>query len=76
MLEFDIFNISAQNIDCGYTLEPPHTFLQCKQYSDGQFVSRSRGRHQADSHNITFCGRINTCSYSKKKDLVGNLEDM
>ena len=22
--KIDIFNISAQNIDCGYTLEPPH----------------------------------------------------
>ena len=21
---FDIFHISAQNIDCGYSLEPPH----------------------------------------------------
>ena len=22
--KFDIFHISAQNIDCGYSLEPPH----------------------------------------------------
>ena len=27
--DFDIFHISAQNIDCGYLLEPPHRY-PCK----------------------------------------------
>ena len=24
---FDMFHVSAQNIDCGYSLEPPRMFL-------------------------------------------------
>ena len=27
---FDIFNIFAQNIDCGYSLEPPHLCFEAK----------------------------------------------
>ena len=33
----DIFHIFAQNINCGYSLEPPH---QCGSYEYPQFMSR------------------------------------
>ena len=37
----DIFHISAQNIDCGYTLEPPHRGGS-NEYSQSLFLSRNK----------------------------------
>ena len=36
----DIFQISAQNIDCGYSLEPPHRGGS-KEYPQSMFLSRN-----------------------------------
>ena len=36
----DIFHISAQNIDCGYSLEPPHRGGS-KEYPQSMFLSRN-----------------------------------
>ena len=33
---YNIFHISAQNIDCGYSLEPPNEYPQC------MFLSRNK----------------------------------
>ena len=38
----DIFHISAQNIDCGYSLEPPYRGGSNK-YTQSMFFSRKRG---------------------------------
>ena len=35
----DIFHISAQNIDCGYSLEPPH-WGSSNEYPQSMFLSR------------------------------------
>ena len=35
----DIFHISAQNMDCGYSLEPPQVRLE---YSQFMFMSRNK----------------------------------
>ena len=37
----DIFHISAQNIDCGYSLEPPRRG-GCNEYPQSMFLSRNR----------------------------------
>ena len=37
----DIFHISAQNIDCGYSLEPPHRGGSNK-YPQSMFLSRNK----------------------------------
>ena len=37
----DIFNISAQNIDCGYSLEPPHRGGS-NEYPQSMFLSRNK----------------------------------
>ena len=37
----DIFQISAQNIDCGYSLEPPH-WGSSKEYPQTMFLSRNK----------------------------------
>ena len=36
----DIFHISAQNIDCGYSLEPPHRGGS-NEYPQSMFLSRN-----------------------------------
>ena len=36
----DIFHISAQNIDCGYTLEPPRR--GSNEYPQSMFLSRNK----------------------------------
>ena len=38
---FDIFLIFAQNIDCGYTLEPPHRGGS-KEYPQSMFWSKNK----------------------------------
>ena len=38
---FDIFHISAQNIDCGYSLEPPRRGSS-NEYPQSMFLSRNR----------------------------------
>ena len=38
---FDIFHISAQNIDCGYSLEPPRRGGS-DEYSQSMFLSRNK----------------------------------
>ena len=37
----DIFNISARNIDCGYSLEPPHRGGS-NEYPQSMFLSRNK----------------------------------
>ena len=37
----DIFHISAQNIDCGYTLEPPQ-WGSSNEYPQSVFLSRNK----------------------------------
>ena len=37
----DIFHISAQNIDCGYSLEPPHRGGS-NEYPQFMFLSRNK----------------------------------
>ena len=37
----DIFHISAQNIDCGYSLEPPH-WVGSNEYPQSMFLSRNK----------------------------------
>ena len=37
----DIFHISAQNIDCGYSLEPPHRGGS-NEYPQSMFLSRNK----------------------------------
>ena len=37
----DNFNISAQNIDCGYSLEPPHRGGS-NEYPQSMFLSRNK----------------------------------
>ena len=37
----DIFHISAQNIDCGYSLEPPR-WGSSNQYPQSMFLSRNK----------------------------------
>ena len=37
----DIFHISAQNIDCGFSLEPPHRGGS-NEYPQSMFLSRNR----------------------------------
>ena len=37
----DIFNVSAQNIDCGYSLEPPHRGGS-NEYPQSMFLSRNK----------------------------------
>ena len=37
----DIFHVSAQNIDCGYSLEPPHRGGS-NEYSQSMFLSRNK----------------------------------
>ena len=37
----DIFHISAQNIDCGYSLEPPHRGGS-NEYPQSMFLSRKK----------------------------------
>ena len=37
----DIFNISAQNIDCGYSLEPPR-WGGSNQYPQSMFLSKNK----------------------------------
>ena len=37
----DIFHISAQNIDCGYSLEPPQRGGS-KEYPQSMFLSRNK----------------------------------
>ena len=37
----DIFHISAQNIDCGYSLEPPRR-CSSNEYPQSMFLSRNR----------------------------------
>ena len=37
----DIFHISAQNIDCGYSLEPPHRGGS-KEYPQSMLLSRNK----------------------------------
>ena len=37
----DIFHISAQNIDCGYLLEPPHQGAS-NEYPQSMFLSRNK----------------------------------
>ena len=41
MKNCDIFLIFAQNIDCGYTLEPPHGGSSNK-YSQSMFYSKNK----------------------------------
>ena len=38
---FDIFHISAQNIDCGYSLEPPRRGGS-NEYPQSMFLSRNK----------------------------------
>ena len=38
---FDIFHISAQNIDCGYSLEPPRRGGS-NEYPQSMFMSRNK----------------------------------
>ena len=40
----DIFHISAQNIDCGYSLEPPHRGGS-NEYPQSMFLSRNNKNH-------------------------------
>ena len=37
----DLFHISAQNIDCGYSLEPPHR-SGSNEYPQYMFLSRNK----------------------------------
>ena len=37
----DSFHVSAQNIDCGYSLEPPHRGGS-NEYSQSMFLSRNK----------------------------------
>ena len=37
----DIFHIAAQNIDCGYSLEPPHRG-DYNEYPQSMFLSRNK----------------------------------
>ena len=39
--KFDIFHISAQNIDCGYSLEPPRRGGS-NEYRQSMFLSRNK----------------------------------
>ena len=41
MKNYDIFHISAQNIDCGYSLEPPHRGGS-NEYPQSMFLSRNK----------------------------------
>ena len=41
MKNSDIFHISAQNIDCGYTLEPPR-WGGSNEYPQSMFLSRNK----------------------------------
>ena len=45
----DIFHISAQNIDCGYSLEPPRPTFICTLYF--LFLLKYK---KASSHNLCF----------------------
>ena len=40
LIKIDIFHISAQNIDCGYSLEPPRCGGS-NEYPQSMFVSRN-----------------------------------
>ena len=40
-IKTDIFHISAQNIDCGYTLEPPRRGSS-NEYPQSKFLSRNK----------------------------------
>ena len=41
MKNSDIFHISAQNIDCGYSLEPPRRSCS-NEYPQAMFLSRNK----------------------------------
>ena len=41
MKKIDIFHISAQNIDCGYSLEPPRRG-RSNEYSQSMFLSKNK----------------------------------
>ena len=38
----DIFHISSQNIDCGYSLEPPRRRGGSNEYPKSMFLSRNK----------------------------------
>ena len=40
-IKIDVFHISAQNIDCGYSLEPPHRGGS-NEYPQSMFLSRNK----------------------------------
>ena len=44
MLENSIFQISAQNIDCGYSLELPH-WGSSNEYPQSMFLSRNKKKN-------------------------------
>ena len=52
---YDIFHISAQNIDCGYSLEPPRRGGSC--YRLGEAVLTS-------THNLCFRAKIRKIMYT------------
>ena len=47
----DIFNISAQNIDCGYSLEPPQRGGS-NDYLQSMFLSRNKKNNVNSSFTI------------------------
>ena len=49
----DIFHISAQNIDCGYTLEPPRRGGS-NEYPQSMFLSRSKKNNVYTQVNPSF----------------------
>ena len=51
----DIFHISAQNIDCGYSLEPPHRGGS-NEYPQFMFLSRNKKTNVYPSIKVGFKG--------------------
>ena len=52
MKKSDIFHINAQNIDCGYSLEPPR-WGGSNEYPQSMFLSRNK-KHNVYSVNPSF----------------------
>ena len=61
----DIFHISAQNIDCGYSLEPPHQGGSTKNIDCGYSLEPPHRGGSKEYHNLCFEQNQNIdCGYS------------
>ena len=67
----DIYHISTQNIDCGYSLEPPHQGGS-NEYPQSMFLSRIMKNNVYPLVQPRFtCPKIDIFLISRRKHVVG-----